>query len=44
MNERDIFLAAVEIDDPAMRAGYLDQACDANDELRSTGRGIAPGP
>ncbi len=34
MNERSIFLAALEIGDPAERAAYLDQACAANSDLR----------
>lgn len=34
MNERDIFLAAVEIAEPSRRAAYLDQACAGNAELR----------
>lgn len=35
MNERDIFLAAIEIADPAERAAYLDEACGENTELRA---------
>ena len=35
MNERDIFLAAIEIANPADRAAYLDQACADNTELRA---------
>ena len=35
MNERDIFLAAIEITDSAERAAYLDQACADNAELRT---------
>jgi hypothetical protein len=35
MNERDLFLAAIEITDPAERTAYLDQACDGNQELRA---------
>ncbi len=34
MNERDIFLSAVEITDPAERVAYLEHACDGNTELR----------
>src|SRR5215468_5896681 len=34
MTEREIFLAAVETDDPADRATYLDQACGADAPLR----------
>jgi hypothetical protein len=34
MNERDIFLAAVEKDDPTERASFLDQACGADATLR----------
>ncbi|MCA9058648.1 MAG: protein kinase [Planctomycetaceae bacterium] len=35
MNEREIFLAVIEITDPAERAAWLDQACGDNHELRS---------
>jgi serine/threonine protein kinase len=34
MTEREIFLAALEKDDPTERAAYLDQACGANTTLR----------
>jgi eukaryotic-like serine/threonine-protein kinase len=34
MTEREIFLAALEKDDPAERAAYLDQACGADATLR----------
>jgi len=34
MNERDLFIAALQIDDPAERAAYLDQACGGDNELR----------
>jgi Protein kinase domain len=34
MTEREIFLAALEKDDPAERAAYLDEACGANTTLR----------
>lgn len=34
MNEHDIFLAALEIDDPVARAAYLEQACSESDSLR----------
>jgi tetratricopeptide (TPR) repeat protein len=34
MNERDIFVAALDIDDPAARAAYLDEACAADPALR----------
>jgi serine/threonine protein kinase/tetratricopeptide (TPR) repeat protein len=34
VNERDIFIAAVQIADPAERAAYLDQACAGEPELR----------
>jgi hypothetical protein len=34
MNEREIFLAALEKDDPAERAAYLDRACGADQALR----------
>lgn len=35
MNERDIFLDAIEILDPAARAAYVAQMCGANAALRS---------
>ncbi len=35
MNERDIFLAAIEIADPVERAVYLDQTCAGDAELRA---------
>src|SRR5262245_57180276 len=34
MSERDIFTAALQIDDPAARAAYLDSACRDNADLR----------
>src|SRR5438094_7844369 len=34
MTEREIFLAAVEKDEPAERATYLDRACGADATLR----------
>src|SRR5262245_57330364 len=34
MNERDIFIAAVQIAGPAERAAYLDEACTGHPELR----------
>jgi WD40 repeat protein/serine/threonine protein kinase len=34
MNERSLFLAALEIADPAARAAYLDQACAGDAALR----------
>ena len=34
MNERDLFIAALQIDDPVERAAYLDQACGGDNELR----------
>jgi hypothetical protein len=34
MNEHDIFLAALDIADPAQRTAYLDQACADNPALR----------
>ena len=34
MKERDIFDAALAIDDPAQRAAYLEQACQENPALR----------
>src|SRR5437870_5094302 len=35
MNERSLFLAALDIPDPAARAAYLDKACAGNPVLRS---------
>jgi hypothetical protein len=35
MNERDVFLAVLDIADPATRAGYLDQACGGDGALRA---------
>ncbi|MCA9057385.1 MAG: serine/threonine protein kinase, partial [Planctomycetaceae bacterium] len=35
MNERDVFLAAIEIADPAERAAYVDQACSDDSKLRA---------
>lgn len=35
MNERDIFLAAIEITDPARRAAYVEQACGSDAKLRA---------
>ena len=35
MTERTIFLAAIEISDPAERAGYVAQACDGDTNLRT---------
>ena len=34
MTERDLFIAALQIDDPAERAAYLDQGCGGDQELR----------
>ena len=34
MNEREIFLAAIEISDPAERAAYVEQTCAEDAELR----------
>ena len=34
MNERDIFIGAIQEDDPARRREFLDQACGADDALR----------
>jgi hypothetical protein len=34
MTERELFLAALDKDDPTERAAYLDQACDGNATLR----------
>jgi WD40 repeat protein/serine/threonine protein kinase len=35
MTERSLFLAVLEIDDPAQRAAYLDQACASDPALRA---------
>src|SRR5262249_41845650 len=40
MTEREIFLAAVEKDDPTERAAYLDQACGADASLRQRVEGL----
>ena len=34
MNERDIFLAAIEIAEPAERAAYVEKTCGSNATLR----------
>ena len=34
MNERDLFIATLQIDDPAERAAYLDKGCGGDAELR----------
>ncbi len=34
MNERDLFMAALQIEDPVGRATYLDKACGSDSELR----------
>ncbi|MBX9583408.1 MAG: hypothetical protein K2X87_24160 [Gemmataceae bacterium] len=34
MTERSVFLAALDIDDPAARSAYLDEACGADAALR----------
>src|SRR2546421_485405 len=34
VNERDLFIAALQIEDPAERSAYLDKACGADAELR----------
>ena len=34
MSERDVFDAALAIDDPARRSAYLDQVCGGNPALR----------
>ena len=34
MNERSLFLAAVEMTDPTARAAYLDEACGGDAVLR----------
>ncbi len=36
MNERDLFLAALEIADPEARRRFLDQACGGNVVLRAS--------
>ena len=33
MNKRDLFIAALQIDDPAGRTAYLDKACGDDAEL-----------
>ena len=33
MNERDLFIAALHIEDPAGRSAYLDTACGADADL-----------
>src|SRR5262249_1120416 len=35
MNEKTLFLAALDIPDPAARAAYLDEACAGNPGLRA---------
>src|SRR5262249_10713776 len=40
MTEREIFMAALEKDDPTERAAYLDQACAANATLRQRGEAL----
>ena len=35
MTERSIFLAVLEIDDPAERSAYLDRVCESDPALRS---------
>ncbi len=34
MTERSLFLALLEMDDPAQRSAYLDRACADSPELR----------
>ena len=34
MNERDIFMAAVQTEGPAERRAYVAEACQDNEELR----------
>src|SRR5262245_52537319 len=34
MNERSVFLAALEISDPSQRVAYLDEACRGKEPLR----------
>src|SRR5262245_2166039 len=34
MNERSVFMSALEIDDPERRAAYLREACGADADLR----------
>src|SRR5262245_33963030 len=34
MSERDVFIAALQIEDPAQRRAYLDEACAGQPELR----------
>ena len=35
MNERDIYTAAVQIDDPAAQVAWLDQACAGDEALHA---------
>ena len=41
MRERDIFIEALEKDDPTERAALLNQACQADAELRGRSRAAA---
>ena len=34
MNQRDVFIGALQIDAPTERAAYLDQACGGDKSLR----------
>ena len=34
MNEAEIFLAAVQIEEPQIRDAFLDSVCQSNSELR----------
>ncbi|MCL6508243.1 MAG: protein kinase, partial [Bryobacteraceae bacterium] len=40
MNEQDIFLAALDIPDPAQRADYLDRSCNGDPALRHHVEGL----
>ena len=34
MNEREMFIAALQIEDPGLRSAYLDEECRVEPELR----------
>ena len=43
MPERDLFLKALDIPDPADRAAFLDRECAGNPELRLDTAALTPG-
>ena len=43
MNEQAIFLAALEITDPAERSAFLKKTCDGNTESFAKGRSTVGG-